>query len=248
MTSIKLSFIVPAFNEEKELPSCLSRINRAIDDLKELSPNSRLESEIIVVDNNSTDETATLATSGGATVVFEPFNQISRARNAGAREASGKWLLFIDADSHIDGEHLRELVERINSKRFIGGGCIVRFDTNALIGRLFLWIWTPISCVFKFASGSFLLCRRDAFEELGGFSQEIFAAEEIEFSRRLKGWAKPRDMGFFILTSHPFITSGRKWRIYSFREIFIHVFRSLFATRSTIRDRNKLPFFYDGRR
>ena len=59
-------------------------------------------SEIIVVDNNSTDNTANLA--AGAQVVFEPINQIGRARNAGAAVAVGDWLLFVGrAASGIPG-------------------------------------------------------------------------------------------------------------------------------------------------
>lgn len=77
MSEIRLSIVIPAFNEEKELPECLASVHRAIDDLK-----CRSSVEIIVCDNNSTDATAELATQMGATVVFEPVNQIARARNA----------------------------------------------------------------------------------------------------------------------------------------------------------------------
>lgn len=59
------------------------------------------ESEIIVCDNNSTDDTSNTATSYSARVVFEPFNQISSARNAAARVAKGDWLVFIDADTQV---------------------------------------------------------------------------------------------------------------------------------------------------
>lgn len=90
-----LSIIIPAFNETRLIESCLQSVSTS------LVGNGRpdFKSEIIVVDNNSTDNTAELARQAGAQVVFEPINQIGRARDAGAAEAMGDWLLFVDADS-----------------------------------------------------------------------------------------------------------------------------------------------------
>ncbi|MEP6879988.1 MAG: glycosyltransferase, partial [Nitrosospira sp.] len=74
-----LSIIIPAFNEERLIEPCLQSVSAS------LAANDRpgLTSEIIVVDNNSTDNTANLARQAGARVVFEPINQIGRARNTG---------------------------------------------------------------------------------------------------------------------------------------------------------------------
>src|SRR5260221_6675890 len=91
---MKLSVIVPAFNEEKRIVACVRSIHAAL----AANASLMLETEVIVADNNSTDATAELARQEGARVEFEPINQISRARNAGARVASGDWLLFVDAD------------------------------------------------------------------------------------------------------------------------------------------------------
>src|SRR5437773_451131 len=85
---MKLSIIIPAYNEAKRIESCLSQLNAAL----RANTSSNLGSEIIVVDNNSTDATAQLARNAGAQVVFEPINQIARARNAGA-DADFGWRL-----------------------------------------------------------------------------------------------------------------------------------------------------------
>lgn len=84
-----LSIIIPAFNEERLITRCLQSIATS------LTANLTLgfTTEIIVVDNNSTDNTANLAKATAAHVVFEPINQIGRARNAGAAAATGDWLL-----------------------------------------------------------------------------------------------------------------------------------------------------------
>ena len=95
--------MVPAFNEEQLIEASLRSIRAAM----AAFDRAGWESELIVCDNNSTDRTADIARAMGATVVFEPINQISRARNAGAAAASGGWLVFVDADSQPSVEHER---------------------------------------------------------------------------------------------------------------------------------------------
>ena len=82
---MKISIVVPAYNEEKEITACLASVQDCWDEVS----HQHLHCEIIVVDNNSTDKTADLAWAAGAKVVFEPINQISRARNSGAAAATG---------------------------------------------------------------------------------------------------------------------------------------------------------------
>lgn len=91
-----VSIIVPAFNEEKLLAGSLRAVTAAAE---RAFGAAGLRWELVVCDNNSTDRTAEIARAAGARVIFEPVNQIGRARNTGAAAASGRWLLFIDADS-----------------------------------------------------------------------------------------------------------------------------------------------------
>jgi glycosyltransferase involved in cell wall biosynthesis len=105
---LKISIVVPAFNEEK-------LIERSLQSIRDASSIFSREHEIIVCDNNSTDRTPELARAKGACVVFEPINQISRARNAGAAVAEGQWLVFVDADSFPSAELFAEVAAQ-NSK------------------------------------------------------------------------------------------------------------------------------------
>jgi glycosyltransferase involved in cell wall biosynthesis len=93
---VLVSVVIPAFNEERLLGESLRQVRAAMTAFARRG----WQAELIVCDNNSTDRTADVARAAGATVVFEPINQIGRARNRGAEAATGEWLIFIDADTH----------------------------------------------------------------------------------------------------------------------------------------------------
>lgn len=84
-----ISIIIPAFNEERLIKDCLHSIHEAL----LFNRSFNFTHEIIVVDNNSTDNTAKLAKAAGAQVVFEPINHIARARAAGAKVAKGDRII-----------------------------------------------------------------------------------------------------------------------------------------------------------
>src|SRR6185312_7145416 len=121
---MKISIVVPAFNEERLLANSLAHIKTAA---KALVPFG-WEWELIVCDNNSTDRTAEIARAAGAHVIFEPINQIARARNSGAAAASGDWLIFVDADSHPTAELFADVAEQIERGKCIAGGSTIRLD------------------------------------------------------------------------------------------------------------------------
>ena len=181
-----ISIIIPAFNEERLLGETLRRVNA----VRAAFSQRGWESELIVCDNNSTDATAELARAAGASVVFEPVNQIARARNSGAAAALGQWFVFIDADSHPSGELFREVAQRIESGRHVAGGSTIRLEDGYAVGDFVTELWNQISRVGKLMAGSFIFCEATAFRQVGGFSKELFAGEELELSQRLKQRAR----------------------------------------------------------
>lgn len=243
---MKLSVIIPAFNEQLLLPGCLHLVTQAFATLAAERPS--LSWELIVADNNSTDDTAQIARAAGAKVVFEPVNQIARARNAGASIATGDWFLFIDADSQLHVDSIREMLAAIDSEKVGAGGCLVRMDDAPRWGRLGIGIWNTLSRTLKWAAGSFVFCRADAFREVGGFDEDYYAAEELYFSQAVKKWCKTKKLRFVVLRRQPHASSSRKFRIYSNAEILRLMRNVFFSYGKTVKSPKALDFFYDGRR
>ena len=122
-----ISVVIPAFNEAHFIAGTLRSVHNA-------KIGYQGQVEIIVVDNNSTDATGEIAAALGATVIFEPINQIARARNAGARAATGQYLVFLDADTKLEGDIFDKVETNLSSGRVIGGGAWAEPDTG-WVGR-----------------------------------------------------------------------------------------------------------------
>jgi glycosyltransferase involved in cell wall biosynthesis len=239
-----LSIVIPAFNEERLIERCLQSISTSL----AANFTSALTSEVIVVDNNSTDDTANLARQAGAQVLFEPINQIGRARNAGAAEATGDWLLFLDADSVLNPGLLTDILRLIDEGKSVGCGSTLHMQGLPWWGNWIFQLWKGTSILFRWASGALMVCRSDAFRDIGGFNQELYAADEIRLSGQLKRWGRQRGLQFIILRKHPLETSARKVILYSAREIAGQILRVILHPRRTLQDKKQLSVWYDGRR
>jgi len=241
---LKVSVVIPAFNEERLLSQTLQQVKLALAAFASLG----WESELIVCDNNSTDRTAEIARAAGAQVVFEPVNQIARARNCGAEAATGDWLLFIDADSQPSAELLAEVAEQIQSGRCLAGGCTVRMDGHHPMANFGTGLWNGLSRCRRWLAGSFIFCEAAAFRKVGGFSNELFAGEELDLSRRLGQLARETGREIVILHRHPLVTSARKMRLYSTWELLRFVLLAGLNQKRVLRSREACHTWYDGRR
>lgn len=241
---MKVSVVIPAFNEEKLLGACLDSVRAAF-----AAAGGDAEHEVIVCDNNSSDTTGALAAARGARTVFEPVNQIGKARNRGAAKAAGEWLLFIDADSILSPATLRETLGLMRSGRVAGGGALIAFaPPPPFWGRVLTGSVNLLCRVFSMAPGSYLFCRRDAFEAAGGFSPLLYAGEELALSRALRRWGLARGLGFAIIARAPHYSSGRKFSLYSFRELMAQAVTFLLRPFSSVKNPSRLGVFYEGRR
>lgn len=241
---MKISLVVPAFNEEKLLATSLRSIKAAAEAFHARG----WKWELIVCDNNSTDRTAEVARTEGALVVFEPVNQIGRARNAGAAAATGDWLVFVDADSYPSRELFADTADAMSTGQFIGGGVTVKLDEFFPGMWFFTCLWNTTSRLRKWCAGSFIFCETKAFRDIGGFSAEFFASEELDLSKRLAALGKSRGKRLTILHQHPLMTSARKMRLYKHRD-YLRLLLKMFLTQgAAVKDREACHIWYDGRR
>jgi len=215
---ILYSVIIPAYNEEKWLPETLAALSAAMAEINR-------PGEIIVVDNNSSDRTAEVARRHGARVIFEPLNQISRARNTGARAAEGRYLVFLDADTSPPKRLLEIALENLESGRCCGGGALVAAkERKPWLGRWVIRFWNRLALAFKLAAGCFVYCSRRSFEQVGGFSEKVYAGEEILFSRSMARWGRAVGMSFAVIKKPRVVTSLRKLKWFTPLQLMLMIF------------------------
>jgi glycosyltransferase involved in cell wall biosynthesis len=230
-----ISFVVPAHNEERLLGASLDAIHAA-------ACEAALPYELIVADDASTDGTASIARDKGARVVPCDHRQIARVRNTGARASTGDILIFVDADTLISAEVVRASLAAL-ARGAVGGGATLQIE-----GRL-PW-WAP--AIFRIASaamrlmrwfaGCYVFCTRAAFDATGGFDEQLFATEEVAFSRALQR------LGPVVILRELVVTSGRKMRTHALRE-FLPVWGGVFPKgTAALRSRHKLSVWYGDRR
>jgi cellulose synthase/poly-beta-1,6-N-acetylglucosamine synthase-like glycosyltransferase len=230
-----ISFIVPAYNEERLLGATLQAINAVVQALDE-------PCEVIVVDDGSTDRTAEIGREHGAQVVAVAHRQIAATRNAGARVAHGDVFIFVDADTLVHETLVRLALQALRDGA-VGGGAVVRFDgAMPLHARLMVPLVVKLLQVSRLAAGCFFFCTRTAFEAVGGFDERYFAAEELGLSRALKR------QGRFLILREPVLSSGRKLRTHSAREMWALLGHLMRGGLGAVRQRKGLDLWYAQRR
>jgi cellulose synthase/poly-beta-1,6-N-acetylglucosamine synthase-like glycosyltransferase len=224
-----VSIIVPAHNEEALLGATLTALADAVAALGE-------PSEIVVVDDSSTDRTAAIARGHGARVVGVSVHHIAAARNAGARAAKSEFLVFVDADTIVPARVLCAAVETMR-RGAVGGGSSAVFETTApLWARRGIGFAAFIMRLAQWAPGCFFFAERAAFERVGGFDERYFASEEIHLSRAMKR------VGRFVVLPDSVMTSARKADHYSMSHSLWLLLKLLWP--GSLRTREGLEFWY----
>jgi GT2 family glycosyltransferase len=230
-----LSFIVPAHNEELELPRSLAAIRAAATEVGQ-------PYELIVVDDSSTDATAGIARKFGAHVIPVQCRHIAAARNAGAGAAEGDIFFFVDADTRIATSHLRGALLALEAG-CSGGSALLEMDGPVpFSSRIFLKIFSVLYFTGNLGAGAFLFTRAATFRAAGGFDEQYFAGEETYLSITLKKF------GRFRILREPVITSGRKVRIHGTAGVLWTFLGIVLSGPRALRSRGKLDLWYDGKR
>lgn len=230
-----ISFIVPAYNEERLLGTTLDALHAAARAVGE-------PYELVVVDDASTDGTVLVARRHGARIVSVAHRQIAATRNSGARVANGALFIFVDADTIVNEAVVRSAVEVMRDGA-VGGGAAVEFDGAVpLYARVLLPILVRSFRAADLAAGCFLFCTRSAFVAVGGFDEAFFGAEELVMSRALKRHGK------FVVLRQAVTTSGRKLRTHSVRELLMVMGRVALRGPKAVKQRKGMDLWYAERR
>lgn len=230
-----ISFVLPAWNEAV-------LIGRTIDGIHAAMEQRDPRYEVVVADDASDDGTGDIAGARGARVVRCEHRQIAATRNAGAQASSGDVIIFVDADTIITRQVVEETIAAFESGA-VGGGALPDFDGDLpLYARLILGPSMFLYRLARLVSGSYLFCTREAFDATGGFDESLYATEEAFMSRAL------RRHGKFTIIPSRVMTSGRKLRTHSAREILGTLARFGLRGMRSVRTRDGLDVWYGARR
>jgi glycosyltransferase involved in cell wall biosynthesis len=189
---MKISFVVPAHNEEAILGQCLESIFQEI-------KKAQCSAEVIVVDNASTDGTCEVARSfPKVKLIHEPRKGISSARQAGYLASSGDLIANIDADTRLTARWIDKVLKEFskNPKLVALSGPFILYDAPAFT-RLLTQIFYNLSFmvyllnnhVFRISSmlqGGNYIIQKTTLDKLGGYDPKYdFWGEDADMARRL---------------------------------------------------------------
>ena len=177
-----LSFIIPVFNDQANIVRCVRSITAL--------PGFRPDDEVIILDNGSTDGTHRLLRQFGFPFEVIEHLHVSALRNRGARMAKGDLLAFVDSDVELFPEWLENSMTAFRDPMVVAAGCFPEVPNEATWvqrawdihqrGRQpntpFLIAWLP---------SMNLIVRRDAFQSIGGFNENLETAEDVDLCYRL---------------------------------------------------------------
>ena len=184
----QLTIVIPAKNESRLLPRLLESLCRQDYPLLR-------STKVFVADAGSTDGTQRLAMSftGRLDVEVIPGGLPSVGRNAGARRARSKYVLFIDADMELkDPSLLRRAIDKAERRHL---HCVTTniWCSNGTLRDNLLYLSNDIiqygsKLVRPFSTGMFMLFEKERFDRLGGFHEGALYAEDFLLSKKVSNW------------------------------------------------------------
>ncbi len=202
--NIKVSVIIPAFNEEEYIAECINSL---------FSQSYPIEKfEIIVVDNNSTDRTADIARDLGVIVYTKENGPVGAVRNYGALKSTGELLAFIDADCIAPKDWLENGVDYYDNspEDVFGGGCLLHSNSNWVEDGWLLG--EDKNRVPKNLIGCSIFISRKLFFNISGFDEKITSGEDTKITNILR----ERNINVRILTNISVIHLGNALNVRAF--------------------------------
>ena len=186
---MRVSVIIPALNEEKNIEATLCSIK---------GQDYKGEVELIVADGKSTDKTVAIAKKYGAKVVVEPTRTIAAGRQAGAKIAKGDIFLYTDADTLVDPQWIRRMVDAFSDPKVgVAYGVIQPRDASwiefhLIGGSSTLAAWSLNLVGLDYVSGNNMAIRSSVFKKIGGFNISLKTGEDTDIVQRARKVSKAR--------------------------------------------------------
>lgn len=209
---MKISIVIPAYNEEKY-------IGRTLESIKKLAKNG-WDAEVLVIDGDSSDKTSEVARSYGAKVIHEPHKGIGFARQEGIKHATGEIVAFTDADTIVPSNWIVEHMKALSKEdvccsyggfRYYDGAFPLYYLFNYIQPILVYLAYKLFA--FPAASGQNIAFWRKKAIEIGGFDEDMQVFEDTDFAIRMKKAGKVVYLPNLLIYS-----SGRRsregWRFY----------------------------------
>lgn len=208
-----ISVVIPALNEEKFLSATLQSLTEQ--DYKNF--------EVLVVDNNSQDQTAKIAQDFGYKVIFEPKKGVGAARQAGFMATSGEIIASTDADTVVPKDWLSTIAaEFAKDENLAAFGGLYNLSSGSVVTKIAVsFLAYPAHYLDKFLSsgwnlpGANFAVRKTCFLKTGGFNVNFQINEEYDLSQRIRKFGKVKLNPRFLVK-----TSGRGYK-YGFVSWFL---------------------------
>ncbi|MGB9598505.1 MAG: glycosyltransferase, partial [Minisyncoccales bacterium] len=197
---ILISVVIPAYNEERNIGQCLAALK------KQDFPSKNYE--IIVVDNNSTDKTAQIARKMRAKVVFEKTQGYVFALRRGCSQAKGEIIAITDADTLVSKDWLKKIYQAYQKNPQVvclGGRAI--YKPKVPLAVLMELLFALGGWILKLFPGFNLSIKRDVYQKIGGFREEVNFDTDVDLCLRAR-----REGKMLFLWNNPVVTSSRRFR------------------------------------
>lgn len=177
---MQFSIIIPAKNEERNISLCLEALRGQCF--------SSDNFEVIVVDNGSTDGTVSVVESLGGQVYIKPEFSISGLRNFGASVSSGDILIFLDADCLPESDWLNNAATTLVDNQI---GCTGSTPVAPENGTWVEMVWSSFrtrrtnKCYTSWINSSNFIVRRELFDKVNGFNEDVKTCEDVDICMRL---------------------------------------------------------------
>jgi len=212
-----ISVVIPAYNEEKYLPNCLKALKKQT---------FREYFEIIVVNNNSTDNTEAIAKSFRVKLIRESRQGLIFSKQAGCQKAQSEIIAVLYADNIPPPDWLRTTNSRLKNPKLAAVTGPYLMPANApwwakLHGKIGIFLIESFQLLFKNSPhiwGGNIAFRKSQFMQFGGYDTRFsFAADEVKRRKNLSKFGRVRhDLQLAVKTSSRRFKKGAFYFYFTF--------------------------------